>query len=492
MRELLGATADVDTQAASMTKASYQRAASFDTQGASALPGLFFILTGTLAALLLVPEHVQEKNALVEPAICMTLGLLAPVMLRLRGDPASAFKVENALMAAIVYWLLFDLLQAAYPYVGIGQKQVITAFSAVGLFAAAIWLGAAGRGWHLPSVIRSAAERSLNNRMLFLAIVVSFVLGMFDFAFASGFDPFVMIEGVISNRWAAPWSRGQFGGWEAFLGHLQYFGYPLPALCVMLAQRRGWLRPQVVVAIALAAIMLLFLSQSGGRRIVGLCVGSALFTWLAAQQTLRLKTFVWTGLTVMLLLVFMQEMLRYRNIGFAAWLAGEKPELHISHWGVDDNFNRLSQIITIFPDYHPYVYHRPILHALTLPIPRVVWPDKPTDPGFDLAKLVGLSGVSLTSSIIGELYASFGFLTVLLGGLVMGRLAGMWNKVLSVRGDSKALMFGLGLMVLFAGLRSVQGLVLSSYMVLGWLAVSAVLHGRTSAGNFCNNSRDNG
>ena len=475
-----------------MKIASHRASTSPGDNQRSVLPHLVFIFAGTLLAVLVVPENVGEANTLVEPAAYMTLGLLTPIVFGLRKDLISVLKIENALMIAIVYWLLFDLLQSAYPYVGLGRIQVVIAFSVIGLFAAAIWLGAAGRGWHLPSVVRNAAERPLNVRMLFLAIIVSFVLGMFDFAFASGFDPFVMFEGAMASRWAAPWSRGQFGGWEAFLGHLQYFGYPLPALCVMLAQRRGWLRPQVLFAIALAAIMLLFLSQSGGRRIIGVCVGSALFTWLAVQQTLKLKTLVWTGLTVVLLLVFMQEMLRYRNIGFTAWLAGEKPELHISHWGVDDNFNRLSQIITIFPDYHPYVYHRPILHALTLPIPRVVWPDKPTDPGFDLAKLVGLSGVSLSSSIIGELYASFGFLAVLLGGLVMGRLAGMWNKVLSVVGDSKALMFGLGLMVLFAGLRSVQSLVLTSYMVLGWLAVSAVFHEPTSASNFRNSARDNG
>ena len=478
MRELISATTDVDTQAASMTKASYQRAASFDTQGASALPGLFFILTGTLAAALLVPEHVQEKNALVEPAICMTIGILTPVVLSLRRDPASAFKIENALLVAIVYWLLFDLLQSAYSYIGLGRGPVIIAFSAIGLFAAAILLGAAGRGWGLPSAVRNAAQRALSSRMIFSAIIISFLLGMLKFAFASDFDPFVMIEGVMASRWAAPWARGRFGGAEAFLDHFQYFGYTLPALCVLLAQRQGgWLRPQVLFALALAAIMLLFLSQSGGRRIVGVCVGAALITWLVDQKNLRLHRVILAGAGFALLLVVMQEMLRYRNIGFAAWLAGESPELSFSHWHVDDNFLRLSQVITIFPNLHPYVYHEPLYHAVTLPIPRVFWPGKPINGGFDLASLVGQMGVTLTSSIVGELYASFGLLAVFLGGLLMGRLAGMWNKVLLLRGDSKALIFGLGLMVVFAGVRSVQELVLMSYIVLGWLALSRIISG---------------
>ena len=43
-----------------------------------------------------------------------------------------------------------------------------------------------------------------------------------------------------SQRWSAPWGRGQLGGWDAFLDQMQYFGYVLPSLTALLIARRGF------------------------------------------------------------------------------------------------------------------------------------------------------------------------------------------------------------------------------------------------------------
>jgi hypothetical protein len=172
----------------------------------------------------------------------------------------------------------------------------------------------------------------------------------------------------------------------------------------------------------------------------------------------------------------MQEMLRYRNVGFSAWWAGERPDLFVEHLHVDDNFLRLAQLISFYPNKVDYVYHQTLFHALTLPIPRVLWPGKPTGPGFDLPSLLGLEGVSLSCSIVGELWVSFGLIAVAMGGWILGRIGGMWNKILLLpTGTSRALMYGLGLMALFAGLRSVQAMVQMSYIVVAWIAITALL-----------------
>ena len=164
--------------------------------------------------------------------------------------------------------------------------------------------------------------------------------------------------------------------------------------------------------------------------------------------------------------------------GFQDYVNGDQVENKYSaHFHVDDNFLRLSQIIMIFPDRHDYVYHGPLYHALCLPIPRLFWAGKPLNPGFSLPELIGRVGASLSSSIIGELYASLGIIAVALGGFVMGRLAGMWNKCLQLNtGEGRALMHSLGLMALFAGLRSVQALVQMSYIVLAWIAIAAIVN----------------
>ena len=147
---------------------------------------------------------------------------------------------------------------------------------------------------------------------------------------------------------------------------------------------------------------------------------------------------------------------------------------------VDDNFLRLSQIVHFIPDVQPYVDLQPLSYALSLPIPRVFWPGKPSDPGYNLTELLGGRGVGLSTSIIGELYAMHGLIVVFLGGLILGRIANMWNKISAVPGAGKSIIYSLGIMVLFAGLRSMQELVIMSYGLLGWFVIARLLRGTRS------------
>ena len=54
--------------------------------------------------------------------------------------------------------------------------------------------------------------------------VACFALGMLNYAVPCNFNIFEMVHYLGQERWAAPWGRGQLGGWDAFLDHLQYFG----------------------------------------------------------------------------------------------------------------------------------------------------------------------------------------------------------------------------------------------------------------------------
>jgi hypothetical protein len=453
------------------------------TKGLNAF-ALVSISVGTLAAVLWLPQSIEEDNALVIPATCMTLGLLIPGVFAAIKDMNEFVRVENILMLGMVYWILLDPLQSAYPYLLVDREEVQTAFIAIGLFSAAIWVGASGAGWRLPKIIREQMRRSLSGRMLLSAVVIAFVLGMFDFALNSGFDPGIMIQGVVSGRWAAPWDRGRLGGLDAFADHLQYFGYLLPSLSALLVRSKGWFSVEVLLSVSLTTIVLIFLAQQGGRRVIGTAVGAGLLTGFLTNRrgklTLGSTALILFGVAV--LLGIMQEMLQYRNLGFDAWLSGESPELEGTYLHVDDNFLRLAQTIWLFPDTHDYVTYRPLYHAMLLPVPRFFWPGKPIGEGFDLADLLGMEGVSLTNSLIGELYASYGLLAVALGGVVIGRISGMWNKCLDPgSGNGNILIFGLGVMALFTGLRSLESLVQMSYMILAWIAVSFLvraLHGR--------------
>ena len=300
-------------------------------------------------------------------------------------------------------------------------------------------------------------------------IPICFALGMAKYVHAVDFDLVEMFSYLGQERWAAPWGRGQLGGWDAFLDHTQYFGYLLPSLAMLLVLKRGWLRLDCLLALAAAAIMTLFLAQGGGRRIIGVTIGAAIIVWILAQPGLRLSKLVGVVVGLFGLLIGMQFILEVRSRGLEElFVRGAQFEyLH-----VDDNFLRLSQLIDLVPNEHPFVYLQQIVFILVRPIPRVFWEGKPVSPGFDLPSALGMEGVSLSSSIIGEWYLSFGWAAVIFGGWLHGRLAATANTLRDPRhAASNPVIYALAVMVLVSGVRSMQDLVIMSYAILAWFGV---------------------
>lgn len=468
------------------TEANVQREELVEEDASLTILACCSIGLGTLFAIFNVPDDIGEASALFTAAMLMTIGLLMPVVLQLRFDLNAILRIQNLLTLGVVYWLLLDLLQSAYAFDFVTPDDVRFSFGVIGAFSAGIWLGSSGRGWSLPRRVVVTAGREFTTDTLFRACFIAFVLGMSKFVIASGFDLEAMWIGLGSSRWEAPWGRGDLGGADAILDHMQYFGYILPSLCVLMARQVGWLDRRVLVGLILSIVILAFLSQSGGRRIIGVVVGAGLFTWMAAKPKLELQTIIGSVSIIALLLMFMQLMLQYRGIGFSEFGKSDSPERVYMHLHVDDNFLRLTQLIAIYPQDLDYVWHQPFFHALMLPIPRVLWPGKPLGPGFDLPGQLGMSGVSLSCSIVGELYVSFGIFAVILGGWILGRLCGMWNKILLLPyGTSRPLMYGLGLMALFTGMRSAQALVQMSYIILAWMVIASFIREpRTQSQNF--------
>jgi hypothetical protein len=305
---------------------------------------------------------------------------------------------------------------------------------------------------------------------------------MLNFAVPCNFNIFEMVHYLGQERWAAPWGRGQLGGWDAFLDHLQYFGYLLPVLTVVMGRRVGIRNARTLICVAMSIVMALFLAQSGSRRVIGVVVGMALILWVLDQQRLRMKHLVTTMIAIVALLVALQVMLEYRNVGLSVLVgSGEVPSgrfekrqiLEEQHLRVDDNFYRLCQIIQLIPESYPFVYHKYLVYVLVRPVPRVFWPEKPVDAGFDLPTALGVEGVSYSYSVIGELYMSLGFIGIALGGWLYGRVASMASGLLARCTTQGALViYSIVVMALFSGMRSILELILVSYVVLAWVGLS--------------------
>ena len=440
--------------------------------------GLGFAATasGLLIALSIFPRDPSPRGAMTVCAVILSAGiLLVPIARAIRRSPA-ILNAENLVAFGYVFWLLLDLIQGAYDLRNAADWAIRDAFIAVGVSAAAMWVGFAGRPWKIPNWLGEIASRPMDSRTVGRLVPVCFLLGMFNYAYATGFDLPRMFSYLGESRWSAPWGRGQLGGWDAFLDQMQYFGYVLPSLTALLIARRGftfgaWL------SILLSGVMLAFLSQGGGRRIIGVTVGAAIIVWIQSQQDLKVRRLTIAAAAVVGLLTAMQFMLNIRSAGYEAFAFRGESEYDYLH--VDDNYLRLAQVIQIVPAEHPYVQHQQLWFTLVRPVPRVFWPGKPVDPGFDLPSIVGMKGVSLSTSIIGEWYLTYGWIAIILGGWLHGRLARTINQLREVEEYRiNPIVYGLAVMVLVSGMRSMQDLVIMSYALVAWWAANRLTRER--------------
>jgi len=429
-----------------------------------------------LIALAMFPADPSPRGALTIPAVILSVGiLLVPIARAIRRSP-TLLNSENLVAFGYMFWLLLDLIQGAYDLSDAADWAIRDAFIAIGLSAAAMWLGVGGRPWKLPNWLAEIASKSMDTRTVARMVPVCFLLGMFNFAFAVGFDIPRMFSYLGESRWSAPWGRGQLGGWNSFLDQMQYFGYVLPSLTALLIARRGF-NVGVWLSVAASGVMLAFLSQGGGRRIIGVTVGAAIIVWIQAQKDLKVRRLTIAAAAVVGLLAAMQFMLNIRSLGYQEFAFRGESDYDYLH--VDDNYLRLAQVIEIVPAEVPYVEHRQIWFTIVRPVPRVFWPGKPVDPGFDLPSIVGMRGVSLSTSIIGEWYLTYGWIAVIIGGWLHGRLARTVNQLREVEiYRTNPIVYGLAVMVLVSGMRSMQDLIIMSYALVAWWAANRLTRER--------------
>jgi oligosaccharide repeat unit polymerase len=448
-------------------------------RGSDALIGFSATVASLLIALAMFPADPSPRGALAVPAAILSLGiLLVPISRAIRRSP-SLLNSENLVAFGFVFWLLLDPIQGAYDLRDAADWAIRDAFIAIGVSAAAMWLGVTGKPWPLPRWLAEIAMRPMDTRTVGRLVPVCLVLGMFNYAYSTNFNFSEMFSYIGGNRWSAPWARGQLGGWEAFRDQMQYFGYVLPSLTALIIARRGF-GFQAWLSIAASALMLAFLAQGGGRRIIGVTVGAALLVWIQAQPVLKVRRLMIAAAVTVVMAAGMQLMLNIRNVGYSEYMFVGESQYDYMH--VDDNYLRLSQVIQIVPAEHPHVNFQQIWFTIVRPVPRVFWPGKPIDPGFDLPAIVGMKGVSLSTSIIGEWYLSYGWIAVIFGGWLHGRLARTANSLREqAEYRNNPIVYGLAVMILVAGMRSMQDLVIMSYALVAWWIANRLTRERAIA-----------
>jgi drug/metabolite transporter (DMT)-like permease len=154
-------------------------------------------------------------------------------------------------------------------------------------------------------------------------------------------------------------------------------------------------------------------------------------------------------------------MLQFRTIGMDAYLQGDI-EVEGRGWHgetlfIDNNLVTISQLTEVFPEQAPYLGFEMATYALLLPVPRVLWPDKPTKLSVNTADALGASqlGVSISSTFVGESYMMGGYPAVLMVGLLFGWLAGWWDRIgRELRSNLGIIIYASGFLTALGSMRS--------------------------------------
>lgn len=437
--------------------------------------GIASVILATLLAILFVPDAFWQPGALQLSAAILTIGLLAPPAFEIVRHRKAVIRADYLLFVAIVYWIFLDLLQGKNEPRTVSIEAVRYSFLGIGLFAAGIWTAGMFQPWRLPVTVKRAAEATLSNQVLEIAILGCFLLGMAHYVISCQFDFELLFSSLLNPRFAAPWQAnlGRLGGWTAFQYHLVYFGYLVPTLTILIAHRSGWLSPGCFMGMLASMCILAFATQSGTRGEVGVIFGAAFLSWLLLQPKINTRVFVSIVVFLVALLLWFEVMLAARSGGFGQFLESGKTDLiSTDKINVDDNFNRLSQVMYLMPDRVEHTLGGQLWYTVVRPIPRAVWPDKPMGPGFSFEEEVGQTQATWSVTTVGEFYYDFGLPFVFIGGFLYGRMAGMWNQLLiSRRGIVWPVLYGLGAMALFVGVRSQQAMSVRLYPILFWLVL---------------------
>lgn len=432
------------------------------------------VAAGTSLAIALIPQDLFPPDALQLSSLCLAAGLLlAPIVATLQ-RPMSIVRPENLMLIGVVYWLLLEPLQGQSSVQTLDRRVVVETFWLIGLFAVSLTIASAILRVHVSRNLLRQTAVSLRPEVMLLALAGCFAIGMTKYWLACGLRPACYTDAFFVGRFASAWSgHGKLGGAHSFIQHTVYFGYLLPALAVMLHRVSKRTDAKCLLGFALAAIFVLFLARDGGRRTVGMIIGSAGILWLlVSPRSGRFKALV-AASGVIALVIAMQLVLSFRSSGLAGAFQASAVEKALSGRAIqiDKNFRNLAWTVSLVPDAYDYVGTQQLVYVLVRPIPRYFWPGKPIDGGFTLESTVGGTRGSYTESVIGDLYIMYGAVSVVVGGLVFGFLgsivAGLLQRAVQ---PSQHLIFAFGCLWLFVGLRSMHELVLGLYPILIWVA----------------------
>ncbi len=363
-------------------------------------------------------------------AICLALSLLIDY----RREFRNLIRADLMALASLYFLTLFEFLVPQLDFdnlVTLDQVRPALQACLTGFAGLAI-----GRHLAPPATtsFRRLLRRDVAPQLLISIFTVGVVGGYFYMLLAVDFDFLAMLDHFMGPRFSQPWARGKFGDWKALLGELGMVVFLIPPIAgIVLANRHRYTLGQRTYVAAGCLFTLFYGFTSGTRNIFATHLATFLVAYAFSVDTKRKKEVVAvTAITAALMLAATVIMLEFRNIGFNNYLLGYKEIREAkkeASFFVDYNLYVIAKLVDIFPRQYDYLgFEIPYLAAIR-PIPRAIWSGKPEGMSVSIEDAVGVEGLTLASSFVGEAYMSGGMMGVFLTGLAFGGIAGWWNRL---------------------------------------------------------------
>jgi oligosaccharide repeat unit polymerase len=280
---------------------------------------------------------------------------------------------------------------------------------------------------------------------------------------------------VPSARWSGMFQRGRFGGAkDAFLELQMFLRAAIPLASAVIVLKRHSQAQRFIAGLFLVFVFARAFNSGTRSQVIEvfLPIAAAIYWRMSIKMkqnairfglpTLAALIMFWSAATVVT-----------RNSGNFDWEKASEAK----YVGFE-MFRELLFLQTTVPETSDHKWGHTYLVQIVNPIPRFLWPGKPTgDAGLELAGLQGQvvdgqATLTISPGLIGEMYWNFGVPGIIVVSFLLGHLARSWDRVepLAEKSIVAFTVFAAGLAIIFLSGRSINMATL-----YGMLALVALL-----------------
>jgi hypothetical protein len=353
--------------------------------------------------------------------------LAGAILIEARNGIRSLIRVDLLLFLVLYGLTLLEFL--------FSQSMVESLLSPVtaanGTYAVLVAFAGLAIGRHFVSIRESLRANPIAelrpSSMFFVFLVVTF-FGYLHILLAVNFDIFEAIRQMLLPRFSQSWSRGQYGDSAALLFEVGALINLIPPMAgLIFARARQYSVAQKAVVVMILTFTAFYGFSSGTRSTYVVYILTFTGIYLITKPQLNLRYALIFG-TIMAALLFggMILMFQFRTVGLGELGSIAEPGFLLIDW----NIVSISRLTSKFPDRYDYLGLEIPVNALIRPIPRVLWPGKPTGLSVPIeTALDAVEGGTVSCTYVGEAYMAGGLLAVLAISLLFGAAAEMWNRV---------------------------------------------------------------